>query len=147
MSSCTLCAHPYLLKLCIYLRKKSRLLILKEHPERRSHVQVHDPQQSDGRCSHARVRCSQSSLHVVYESFYVNPAEEKNILCFTSLTPELSSYRSSAHQNYKKDVSGEYVYKELNYPAKPNSFIALASQLSASAWFFGFFCANAKETT
>ena len=33
------------------------------------------------------------------------------------------------------------------YPAKPNSFMALASQLSVSAWFLGFFCANAIDTT
>lgn len=32
-------------------------------------------------------------------------------------------------------------------PAKPNSFMALASQFSVSAWFLGFFCANAKDTT
>lgn len=37
--------------------------------------------------------------------------------------------------------------KDMTYPAKPNSFIALASQLRVSAWFFGFFCANAKDTT
>lgn len=39
------------------------------------------------------------------------------------------------------------VLKHISYPAKPNSFIALASQLRVSAWFFGFFCANAKDTT
>lgn len=34
-----------------------------------------------------------------------------------------------------------------SHPANPNSFMALANQFSVSAWFLGFFCAKAKETT
>ena len=98
---------------------------------------MHDPQQGDGCCPGSGVGHSQSSLHVVDETFHIDPGGTKtnvNRLSYTALA-------SLVLLSLGVKMTTE------NYPAKPNSFMAFASQLRVSAWFFGFFCPNAIETT
>lgn len=56
-------------------------------------------------------------------------------------------YIKMAHLTLLQHKFNDFTKGIVNYPANPNSFIALDSQLSVSAWFLGFFCAKAIDTT
>ena len=52
-------------------------------------------------------------------------------------------------QNYRTNsaLNLTSILSHSTHPTKPNSFMALASQLRDSAWFLGFFWAKANDTT
>ena len=63
----------YLLKLGVYLWEEGGLLVLEEHAQGGTHVEIHDAQQGDGWDPHSRVGGSKGRLHVVDEGFHIDP--------------------------------------------------------------------------